>query len=132
MTAFLAIGLVVATWRITRLLVLEQFPPARALREWIVNSLAVFNAEDELVGGRRWGWLGYSIAYIWTCPWCMSVYVGLAVWGLADWQLSVPYPWLIVAAGSGFSGVMSWIDTAHEQRWEIRQSEIARIHREAR
>lgn len=120
----LAVGMVVAIWRLTRLLVLDTWPPARATRDWFVQTFGTVDAAGNLTGGRRLGGLGHAIAYIWTCPWCMSPYVGGLVWWAADWRLSVPYPWLILAAGSGLSGVMSWIESEHEQRWKLRDREL--------
>lgn len=118
MKLLLFVGLVIAIWRVTRLLVKDEFPPTLAIRVWAIYYFGVVTGRDEehlsVTGGKRWGKLGHAIAYIFTCPWCMSFYVGLIVWGLADWRLSVPYPWLIIAAGSGFSGVMSQVESRLE------------------
>ena len=111
MTLLLFVGLVLANWRVSRLLVKDEFPPVLALRIWIFKTFATVNDDRQVVGGKRWGILGYSIAYIFTCMWCMSFWVGLALWGLADWRLSVPYPWLIIAAGSGLSGIMALVES---------------------
>lgn len=120
----LAVGMIAAVWRLTRLLVVDEWPPVRATREWFIRTFGISDAAGNLTGGRRLGGLGYAVAYIWTCPWCMSPYVGALVWWAADWRLSVPYPWLILAAGSGMSGVMSWIESEHEQRWKLRDREL--------
>ena len=119
----LAMGMVVATWRVTRLLVSEDWPPVRVLRDWVISTFGVVNAEGELVGGRRWGIVGWYVAYVWTCPWCMSPYVAALIWWAADWRLSVPYPWLILACGSGLAGVMAWVESEHDQRWKARDHE---------
>lgn len=120
----LALSMIVAIWRITRLLVVDEWPPVRAVRDWTIRTFAVVDADGNMTGGKHLGGIGHAIAYIWTCPWCMSPYVGAGVWAAADWRLDVPFPWLILAAGSGLSGVMSWIESEHEQRWKLRQSEI--------
>ena len=122
----LAAGMVVTTWRLTRLAVSEAWPPVRIIREWIIDRFALVSADGDIIGGKRWGWLGHAIAYVWTCPWCMSPYIGALVWAAADWRLSVPFPWLILAAGSGLSGVMAWVESEHEQRWKLRDAEIER------
>ena len=64
------------------------------------------DASGELVGGREgWGVIGWSLAYIFTCPRCMSIYVGFPLWGIAVLAgFSVPLPWLMVAAASAFTG----------------------------
>lgn len=118
MTLLLFVGLVVAIWRVTRLLIKDEFPPVLALRIWVFREFARVDEDGHVAGGRKWGpvpaGLSYAVAYIFTCMWCMSFWVGLVVWALADWRLSVPYPWLIVAAGSGFSGIMSQIESKLE------------------
>lgn len=129
MTALLVLGMIVATWRLTRLLIVDEFPPVRAVREWFIRTFAVVDADGGMVGGRHLGGIGHAVAYVWTCQWCMSVYVGLGVWAAADWRLSVPYPWLILAAGSAVSGVMSWIESEHDQRWKLREAELERGRR---
>lgn len=128
----LALGMIAAVWRLTRFLVVDEWPPVRATREWFIRTFGISDAAGNLTGGRRLGGLGYAVAYIWTCPWCMSPYVGGLVWWAADWRLSVPYPWLILAAGSGLSGVMSWLESEHEQRWKLRQAEIDDAERRRR
>ena len=120
----LALSMIVAIWRATRLLVVDEWPPVRAVRDWFIRTFAQVDADGNMVGGRHLGGIGHAIAYIWTCPWCMSVYVGGLVWWAADWRLSVPYPWLIVAAGSGLSGIMAWFESEHEQRWKLRDREL--------
>lgn len=115
MTLLLFVGLVVAIWRVSRLLVKDEFPPVLAIRAWVFRELGQVDHEGHIIAGRKWGPvpadLSYAIAYVFTCMWCMSFWVGLALWGLADWRLSVPYPWLIIAAGSGLSGMMALVES---------------------
>ncbi len=120
----LALAMVVAIWRATRLLVVDDFPPIRAVRDWFIRTFATVDVDGNMVGGKHLGGIGHAVAYVWTCPWCMSVYVGGLIWWAADWRLSVPYPWLIVAAGSGLSGIMAWFESEHEQRWKLRDREL--------
>ena len=124
MTIVLIVLLIVATWRGTRLLVKDDLPPVRLLREWFIHTFGAVDGLGKLVGGRRWGLVGYSIAYVWTCSWCMSVWVGVALVALADWRLSVPYPWLIVAAGSGLSGLLGMLEYRVDQRAEQADREL--------
>jgi hypothetical protein len=147
MTGLLALGLVVAIWRATRLLVVDEFPPIKGMRVWTIRTFGQVDGAGALTGGRgpRWGDLAgeltvgvhvvraaagvlrgfnHAVAYVWTCPWCMSVWAGAGLVWAADWRLSVPFPWLIVAAGSALSGAMSWIEAEHDQRWELRQRQL--------
>ncbi len=119
--------MLVAIWRVTRLLVVDEWPPTRALREWIVQAFADVAADGKVVRG-RWGGVGLAVAYLWTCQWCMSVWVGAWLVSLTTVYMSVPAPWLVVAAGSCVAGVMSWVEAEHEQRWQARDA--ARADRE--
>jgi hypothetical protein len=124
-TVFLFVVLVLTIWRGTHLLIYDELPPVRIVREWSIATFGVGDAQGKLVKGRPgWGILGLSIAYIWTCPWCMSFWVGLGVWGLADWRLSVPLPWCLVAVGSLVSGIGGWVKAEHDQRWELRDRQL--------
>lgn len=126
MTVLLVLGLSVATWRTTRLLIRDEFPPVRALREWVIATWGIVDKDGHIVGGRRLGGIGYTLAYLWTCPWCMSIYVAAAVVGVADWRLSVPLPWLVGVLGAGLTGMMAWLEDAHDQRDELRRLQIER------
>lgn len=122
----LAAALVVTIWRVTRLLLIDEFPPARWLRETFLR-LGDFDDKGTLTGGKgpRWiSWLTYSVAYIWTCPWCMSVWAGAAVVAIADVRYSVPLPWCIVAIASLVTGIASQAEAEHEQRWKLAQRKI--------
>lgn len=119
--------LAVATWRLTRLLVRDEFPPTRALREWVLRTFADIQPDGTLAPSKQWGAAGHALAYLFTCTWCMSIWVGAAVVALADWRLSVPYPWLVVAAGSALSGLLNMIDVEHDQRYRIRELQAEKL-----
>lgn len=132
MRLLLFFGLVFAIWRATRLMVVDEFPPVKAMREWFVYTFGEVNPQGHLVGGKHLGRLGYALAYLWTCPWCMSIWVGAGVIWLADWRLSVPYPWLIVALGSLVSGWAQAIEGLMEQRSKLLDQQIEAGYREPR
>ena len=94
LVAVLTVVLVaLATYRITRLLVRDSFPP-----------IAVQRARIE----ERWG-DGSWQAYLSTCTWCASVYVGGVVIGITDYITSVPLPGWTWAAASAVAGLLaSW------------------------
>jgi hypothetical protein len=112
----------VTIWRVTRLFVIDEFPPIRAARMWWIQTFAEIQPDGSLGADRRWGWFGHALAYLWTCMWCMSVWVGLGVVGVATVWVSIPGPWLVIAAGSALSGVMTWVEHEHDQRWAARQA----------
>lgn len=128
-------GLIVATARVTRLLVKDEFPPTRVVREWFIQSFARHNAAGELAREPSFGpfaGLMYSIAYIWTCPWCMSVWVSAGLWWIAVWAgFSVPLPWLMMAAASLLAGWLGSWDERIEQSYKIAEQTIAKLEDDA-
>lgn len=133
MTFLLFAGLALAIVRVTRLLVVDEFPPVRLLREWILKACWNHDIADDAATPQRCQrfvfaarYAGHSFAYVWTCPWCMSFWVGLGVWALTDRvsALSVPFPWLVVAVGSLLSGLLAMIEGEHEQRYKLRERQI--------
>lgn len=122
----LGLALIVTIWRVTRLLIVDEFPPVRIVREAFLR-LGVVDAKGNLTGGRgpRWiSWLTHAAAYVWTCPWCMSVWAGAAVVAIADVRFSVPLPWCLVAIASLVAGRSAQAEAEHEQRWKLAQYEI--------
>jgi hypothetical protein len=119
--AFL-LALTVCGWRLTRLLVVDEFPPVRALRHWFVRTFATVDRDGNVIADReKWGKLAgvaYSIAYVWTCPWCMSVWAAGAVWAIADYRGSVPWPWAMIALTSLLAGWDANLQGEHDKRWE--------------
>lgn len=123
----LLVLILLATHRVTRLLTKDSLPIVDRPRAWIVATFGRADAAGNLVGGRRWGRLGWSIAYLWTCPWCMSVWVAAGlVFGAGAWT-SIPLPWLWVAAASTVTGFLSGVvESEHELRYELADLELAR------
>lgn len=121
----LLVLLTLTTHRVTRLITADHLPIVAKPREFIQAWLAVYDAEGNLVGPRRWGVAGESIAYLLSCPWCMSVWVavGLVFGALGSW--SIPLPWLWVAAACSVTGFLSGVvESEHEVRYKRMQAEI--------
>ena len=103
MRDFLIVVLVLlTTYRITRLLVKDSFPPIAVLRARI---------------GERFG-DDSSLAYLAQCSWCAGLYVAALVVGGYElaahlWlhEPGVPFPVLVVFAASGVTGFLAaWDD----------------------
>lgn len=89
--ALLVVLVVAAVFRITRFVVADAFPPMEALRDWIEGR----SGEDS------------AIAYFVYCPWCVSVWVALAVTYATDALLThgLPAPFLVALTASGVTGL---------------------------
>jgi hypothetical protein len=83
------LGVVAASYRLTRLVTCDSLPPVRRLRCWIVS--------------RGPAWLGDLV----TCPWCAGVWVSGPIVLVTDALTSVPVPvwtWLLAAWVAGYVG----------------------------
>jgi hypothetical protein len=90
LTVLLALG---ATYRISRLLVVDEFPPIAKARQWVTERFG----DDS------------AVSYLAACMWCASCYVGAVVaysaylWGSSLWWQAV----MLAACSSAVAGLIS-------------------------
>lgn len=102
----LYVTITLVAYRITRLIVQDAFPPVGVPRDYLINW---WSPDDEWIADHpkaepHWGALGRSLRYLFTCPWCMSVWVAAPVVYVFTLFTSVPMPyaaWIVAAAGTG-------------------------------
>jgi Protein of unknown function (DUF1360) len=94
--AFFEVALVgLACYRLTRLVVVDTFPPIARPREWIERRTL----------GTRLEMLGDLL----TCHWCASGWISMALVAGVDWFSSVPVPLPVItwagvwAVGAGLN-----------------------------
>jgi hypothetical protein len=78
-----------ATFRLTRLVAVDAFPPSDWLR-WKI--------EDRTGPDSAW-------SYLVNCPWCLSIYIGAAVTAVTAQIVSVPLPVLVAFTASTITGL---------------------------
>lgn len=104
----LLIVLSLATYRLTRLVVKDTFPPALWLRTKIVRLWNPYQGQYR----PRWEWFADLV----TCHWCASGWLSLGLVLGTAWGASVPSPvlvWLAVWA------VAAWIANVEDRAsWE--------------
>lgn len=114
--------------RLTRLLIWDTFPPAAGLRHFMIKAFATVDSKGSVVPDvKRWGRLaklGHSIAYIWSCPWCMSIWVGALVWGISIWWPWLIWPAAVVSLGSMLAGWDNYLDDEHEKRSKLAERKL--------
>lgn len=121
MNLYLLLSLMVlATYRLTRLVTTDTFPPVLLIRDIVAGGWRPAEEGEtptDTVGGvpsvyhyrAQWSpaWLGELI----TCPWCASAYVSAAVVG-ASWAMyGLPAPvlvWLGVWALGALISAQEW------------------------
>ena len=102
-----------AVHRATRLVTRDHLPLIAAPRSAIVNYLDPPAVIDDVVVDppprRPWGIVGWSIAFLLECDWCMSIWVGGGIVALEVFvfHLNVPYPLLLWAAASTVAGLIA-------------------------
>lgn len=114
----LVVLVALATHRVTRLLTYDKFPPICAPREAFVQRWGVYmydaqgnplSAEEKKIsiGGKQTNAFMRSLAYLWECDWCMSIWVGSGLTYLT-WRWTETMIWILIAlAASGITGLVA-------------------------
>lgn len=105
---FLFILLTLTSWRITRLLVKDNFPPILWVREQLTGN------DEEGVAPARW--VPFWLEYLAGCVWCMSVWITGLVTLVVALTAEVPYPLLV---WGGMAAIVPWI--SHLEEWFTRR-----------
>lgn len=90
-----------ATYRLTRLVVRDEFPPVRVPREWLAGT-----EEAGYADGRGPGWLGDLV----TCHWCASGWLSLGLVAGVDAFTSVPLPVVVWFAVWGIGALVAHLE----------------------
>lgn len=128
MTALVVVLLSLTAYRVTRLLVKDDFPPILWMRDRLVGGWRPFTRREwDLVrqGGldnlkptqaikgveNRWierkPWVPYWLAELLSCPWCVSAYVSGALTAVTDVTYGLPVPWLVGPAVWALSALLA-------------------------
>lgn len=100
--------LTLTTYRITRLLVVDNFPPILWVREKLTGD------EDE--GIEPAPWVPWWLQYLAGCYWCMSVWVSGFTTLAVTLALDLPYPLLV---WGGVAALAPWL--SHLENYLTRQ-----------
>lgn len=125
--------LCLATYRITRFVTKDSFPLIAKPREWIQMKWDPFDEQNwdnwyartkaerievaaQLKARKNIPYpniVRKSIAYLITCPWCVSIYVGAGVAWFFVWALggTWPYALLIWLTSSAVTGILAQRET---------------------
>jgi hypothetical protein len=103
------------TFSVTRLVIKDTFPPLGVPRNHLINwwdpdeDWIVERASDPAkpIPVAHWGAVGRSLRYLFTCPWCMSVWVGAIVTWIFTLYVSVPLPVVAVIVARAVTGLIA-------------------------
>lgn len=121
------------TYRLTRFVTKDSFPLVAKPREWIQAKWDPFDDKNwdhwyertkserddiaiklkELKNIPRPNIVRKSIAYLVTCPWCVSIYIGAGVAWFYVWALGGTWPYgaLIWLSSSAVTGLLAQRET---------------------
>lgn len=108
----LVVLLCLVIFRVTRLVIEDTFPPLGVPRKWLINY---WDPDLDWLGEHldarpHGGRLGATLRYLFSCPWCMSVWVGAVVIWLTTRWYEVPAPILVWLAASAVTGLLAGIE----------------------
>lgn len=89
------------TYRLTRLVVDDTFPPVK----WVRDRLT---GDD--YGRGRWRWVPTWVGELVGCSWCASVWVAAGVTLAVDLTVGLPLPWLTWAAAAAGAAWISHLE----------------------
>lgn len=127
MEFLLVILICLATFRITRLVTRDKLPLIDLPREAFVQRWGAYEDVKRVRVADNWRWWRYfwagefesvdgnhqtnlvmkSLAYLWECDWCTSVWVGAGVAYTSTIFVDVPYPFLVWLAASAVTGLIA-------------------------
>lgn len=117
----MSIGLVIlllflSTYRVTRLMTRDRLPLIAIPRERFVRRWGVWDEPEEMRGRpidpRGTNIFMRSVAYLWECDWCMSMWTGGILTAITAQIVSIPLPVLVWLASSAFAG---WVASSAEK-----------------
>lgn len=113
--ALVVVLLGLATHRATRLLTRDALPLIAAPRRWFTDRWSIYDSAPPgvtidpkvSVTGKRTNVAMRSLAYLWECDWCMSVWVSGILTLITVHVATVPLPWLAWAAASTIAALIA-------------------------
>lgn len=125
MAYLLTMLIMLATYRVTRLITRDKLPLIALPRDKFVERWGVYEDEpdktipigvrDRLLDGRRTNLFMRSLAYLWECDWCMSIWIGAAMVYAVNYYVDLPYPVLQWLAASAITGILAQQETVRDR-----------------
>jgi hypothetical protein len=95
--------LALTTYRVTRLLVVDNFPPLLWLRTRLTG--------DDETGERPAPWVPWWLEYLAGCYWCVSVWISGLLTLVVTLSSDLPYPLLV---WGGVAALAPWLSHIEE------------------
>lgn len=125
MAYLLTMLIMLASYRLTRLITRDKLPLIALPRDKFVERWGVYEDEtdksipigvrDRIQDGRRTNLFMRSLAYLWECDWCMGIWIAAGVVYAATFYVDVPYPVLQWLAASAVTGIFAQQETVRDK-----------------
>lgn len=126
MLVTLSVLLVLGTHRATRLITRDKLPLIGVPRELFICRWGTYETDEgkpEVTQARRVSLTGRptnllmsSLAYLWECDWCMSIWVGSGLTYLT-WRWPETLLWVLLAlSASTLTGLLAKAESALDKR----------------
>lgn len=99
----------VGTYRGTRLVTRDKLPIIGVPRDRFVQRWGVYDDADDRrvsLNNKQTNIVMASLAYLWECDWCMSIWIGAGL-GYLTWRWPETLLWVLLVLTA--SGVTGWI-----------------------
>lgn len=110
----LLVLLVVGTHRATRIVTRDRLPLVCVPREAFIERWGVYEDADDRrvsINGKQTNVFMSSLAYLWECDWCMSIWIGSGATYLT-WRFPETMLWVLAAlTASSLTGFLVKIET---------------------
>lgn len=104
----LLVLMTLTTYRVTRLVVEDTFPPAVWVRDRLTGHEWTI---EEPYAVQRWRFVPAWVGDLVSCCWCTSVWVSAALVALVDLTVGLPLPLL---AWGGVAAAAAWLSHLEE------------------
>jgi hypothetical protein len=107
--ALIVLLYLVGTYRATRIVTRDKLPVVAVPREAFIRRWGVYeDAEDRRISinERQTNLLMSSLAYLWECDWCASIWLGAGL-GYVTWRWTETAVWILLTLAA--SGVTGWL-----------------------
>ena len=116
LTALCLVLFLPAVARATRLVTRDKIPLVALPREafvqrWGVYEDAVGDERRTSIGDKKTNAFMASLAYLWECDWCASVWIS-ALFGYLTWQFPLVMIWVLIALVGSYAA--GWGATAEK------------------
>lgn len=105
-TGLIVLLMTLSSYRASRLLVHDEFPPVKWLREKFTLPYTLPQSDLR----RQTTRVPYWLAYLWTCTWCMTVWTSAVITLLVWWRVGLPVPVLVWGGVSAGAALLSHLE----------------------